>query len=274
MSLNTVVGQLLREGMSPASRTRLEHSTGPSGLGAVDTSGGLGSMLNNMLGGQAEGRSAGGEGGLLGGIGDALSRDSGIGGLSRGQVGGIGAAVGALLGGRSIKGAIGGGAMALLGTLAISALKNWQTAQAGGESAAATGSAPDTAPNLTEAEVNQMAAPETAELCLRGMIEAAKSDGEIAPEEIQRITGKLQEGGISAEEQRFVMEQMAKPADVQGLIAAIPNREVAAQVYAAALLAISADTDAERAFLAELARGTGLGPEPVQNLHRMVGAPA
>jgi uncharacterized membrane protein YebE (DUF533 family) len=274
MSLNAVVGQLLREGMSPASRTRLEHSTGPSGLGALDTSGGLGNMLNSMLGEQAAGRSPGEGGGILGGIGKVLSGSSGIGGLSRGEVGGIGAIAGALLGGRSIKGAIGGGAMALLGTLAISALKNWQTTQAArGGSTSAPDTAPAAAPNLTEAEVRQMTAPETAELCLRGMIEAAKSDGEITPEEIERITGKLQEGGISAEEQRFVMEQMAKPADVQGLIAAIPNREVAAQVYAAALMAISADTDAERAFLAEVARGTGLGAGPVQNLHRMVGAP-
>src|SRR3546814_9597213 len=79
-----------------------------------------------------------------------------------------------------------------------------------------------------------MTAPETAELCLRGMIEAVKSDGAIAPEEIERITGKLQEGGITTEEQRFVMEQMTKQADVEGLVAAIPSREAGAQVYAAA----------------------------------------
>src|SRR3546814_10517537 len=99
-----------------------------------------------------------------------------------------------------------------------------------------------------------MTAPETAELCLRGMIEAVKSDGAIAPEEIERITGQLQEGGITAAEQRFVMEQLAKPADVEGLIAAIPSREVAAQVYAAALMALPADTDAERAFLTRRAQ--------------------
>src|SRR3546814_9359302 len=133
-----------------------------------------------------------------------LSGSSGIGGLSRGEVGGIGAIAGALLGGRSVKGAIGGGAMALLGTLAISALKNWQP-QGGSE--------PATAPKLSEAAVEQMTAPETAELCLRGMIEAVKSDGAIAPEEIERITGQLQEGGITAEEQRFVMEQLAKPTE-------------------------------------------------------------
>src|SRR3546814_2794393 len=38
MSLNDVVGQLLRGGMSPASRTRLEHSTGPNGRSEEHTS--------------------------------------------------------------------------------------------------------------------------------------------------------------------------------------------------------------------------------------------
>lgn len=264
MSLNAVVGQLLREGMSPSSRSRLEHSTGPRGLGGLDASGGLAAMLNSMLGGSAAERTAGGGGDLLGGIGSILSADSGIGGMSRGEVGGLGAIAGALLGGRSVKGAIGGGAMALLGTLALSALKNWQSQSAG---------APADTPKLSPLEIQQMTAPETAELCLRGMIEAVKSDGAVAPEEIGRITGKLQEDGITAEEQRFVMAQLSKPADVEGLIAAIPNREIAAQVYAAALMAISVDTEAERAFLARLAQGTGLGAEPVRNLHTMVGAP-
>src|SRR3546814_21160395 len=73
MSLNDVVGQLLRGGMSPASRTRLEHSTGPNGLGGLDAQGGLGDVLSSFLGGDAAGRSSGGDGGLLGGIGRMLS---------------------------------------------------------------------------------------------------------------------------------------------------------------------------------------------------------
>src|SRR3546814_18394981 len=83
MSLNDVVGQLLRGGMSPASRTRLEHSTGPNGLGGLDAQGGLGDVLSSFLGGDAAGRSSGGDGGLLGGYGSMLSGSSGIGGLCR-----------------------------------------------------------------------------------------------------------------------------------------------------------------------------------------------
>ncbi len=269
MNLSSVVGQLLQQGMSPASRGRLEHSTGPQGLGGLDASGGLGDVLSSVLGGGTSG-GASESGGLLGGLGSILSANSGVGGLSRGQVGGIGAIAGALLGGGGpIKGAVGGGAMALLGTLAMSALKNWQ-AQSGAAPSAGQAAG---GPSLSEAEVQQMVAPETAELCLLAMIEAVKSDGEVSPEEIERITGKLQEGGITAEEQRFVMEHMSEPPNLQGLVAAIPSREVGAQVYAAALLAISVDTPAERAFLAELARGAGLDVGTQQNLHAMVGAP-
>lgn len=271
MNIGDVVGQLLQNGVSPATQERVQHALGQNGLGASEA-GGLGDILGSILGGTSgpgspAGTGGGGLGGILSGIGDALSADSGVGGLSRGQVGGIGAIAGALLGGGggSMKGAVGGSAMALLGTLALSALKNWQ-AQAGQNTAA-------TAPAVSAAEIRQMTAPETAELCLRGMIEAVKSDGKIAPEEVEVIVGKLEEGGISAEEKRFVTEQMKRPPDVHGLVAAIPNREVGAQVYAAALMAISVDTQAERAFLSELARGAGLDAGSLQQLHAMVGAP-
>jgi len=197
-----------------------------------------------------------------------LGGDSGVGGTSRGQLGGLGALVGAILGGggSSAKGAVGGSAMALLGTLALSALKNWQ--------AQAQNSQASQAVSLSEKEMRQIAAPETAELCLRGMIEAIKSDGEISSDEVQRLVGKLEEGGITTDEKQFVEQEMRKPQDLDGLVKAIPNQEVGIQVYAAALMAISVDTPAERSFLHGLANGVSLNREAVARLHEMVGAPA
>lgn len=278
MNIGDIVGQLMRDGLSPATQTRLKNAMGESGLGGLGNSssgGGLGDLLGSVLGGKASGGGTatgsdqGGLGGILGSLGSALSADSGIGGMNRGQVGGIGALAGALLGGggSSVKGALGGSAMALLGTLAMSALQNWQQQ-------ASSGSANALSQGLSETEIRQITAPETAELCLRGMIEAAKSDGNIEPEEAQRIVGKLEEGGITPEERQFVTEHMQRPSDARSLAAAIPNREVGAQVYAAALMAISVDTQAERAFLAELANGIGLDSDTVARLHGMVGAPA
>jgi uncharacterized membrane protein YebE (DUF533 family) len=261
MNLGDVVGQLMREGLSPQTRSRIEHAAG----GGADSSGGLGQIIGSMLGGQAGGQGSGGLGGLLGGLGSLLGGQS-TGGISRGQAGGIGDLVGSLLGGGGGKGAVGGSAMALLGTLALSVLKNWQ-AQAGSSQVGQ-------APPVSEEEMRQIAAPETAELCLRGMIEAVKADGEISQDEVQRIVGKLQEGGITAEEKQFVEQEMRKPHDLAGLVSAIPNQQVGVQVYAAALMAISVDTPAERNFLQRLASGVGLDREAVAQLHRMVGAPA
>lgn len=261
MNIGDIVGQMMRSGLSPSTQGRLDHAVGEQGLG------GLGDVLNNVLGGAGGTGSGGALGGLLGSLSGAMSADSGVGGLSRGQVGGIGALAGAILGGgsSSVKGAVGGGAMAILGTLAMSALQNWQQSQ---------GSPGASTPALSGTDVQRMTAPETAELCLRGMIEAIKSDGNIAPEEVQRIVGKIEEGGITSEEQQFVTRHLQGPPDVRGLLAAIPSREVGAQVYAAALMAISVDTPAERTFLANLAQGVGLDPHTVQRLHAMVGAPA
>jgi len=106
------------------------------------------------------------------------------------------------------------------------------------------------------------------------MIEAVKADGEISQDEVQRIVGKLQGGGITAEEKRFVEQEMRKPQDVAGLVSAFPNKQVGIQVYAAALMAISVDTPAERKFLQTLASSAGLDREAVTQLHQMVGAPA
>jgi uncharacterized membrane protein YebE (DUF533 family) len=248
---------------------------GQSG-GSAGQSGGLADVLGTVLGrGQASGgkatggQSSGGLGDILGNLGSMLGSPSGVGGMSKGELGGLGALAGAILGGggSSAKGAVGGSAMAILGTVALTALKNWQAqAASDGDSVNALG--------LTETEVKQISAPETAELCLRGMMEAIKSDGEISRDEIERLTGKLAEGGITDEEKQFVQAEMAKPQDLAGLVKAIPNAEVGIQVYAASLMAISVDTPAERAFLRGLADGTGIAPDAVTRLHRLVGAPS
>ncbi len=325
MNFGDVVGELIRQGVSPQTQQRVEHATGPSGLGSAGGSadlgailgsvlggassgsgtssggaagslgdvlggllggqsggadgqaggqaGGLGAILGSVLGGQSSGgqssggQSAGGVGDILGSLGSMLGSPSGVGGMNKGQLGGLGALAGALLGGGggATKGAIGGSAMAILGTLALSALKNWQ---------AQSGDAGDNALGLSETEVKQISAPETAELCLRGMIEAIKSDGQISQAEIERLTGKLSEGGITDEEKQFVQAAMSKPQDLAGLVKAIPNPEVGIQVYAASLMAISVDTLAEKAFLKGLADGTGIAPDAVARLHQLVGVPA
>ena len=68
---------------------------------------------------------------------------------------------------------------------------------------------------------------------------------------------------------------MAEPLDVAGLAAEARNPAQAAQVYAASILAIDADTDHEKNYLRELATGAQASIRAtVAQLHQMTGAPA
>ncbi len=110
-----------------------------------------------------------------------------------------------------------------------------------------------------------------ATLTIRAMINAAKSDGKIDQDEAQRLLGKMQEDGVTEEERQFVLAEMQKPMETDAIVRAVPNQQVAAQIYAASLLAIQVDTDAERAYLQELSTKLGLGQPAVAYLHKAVG---
>ncbi|NEX19082.1 tellurite resistance TerB family protein [Thiorhodococcus mannitoliphagus] len=224
--------------------------------------------LGQMLGGQ------GGAGGLLDGILGMAKGQLGNAAESPLQAGGLGAVLGSMLGGGgdSIKGAMTGGALAMLAGVAFKALTNAGQGQ-GGAGVQAPFSAgqlplglkpPETA---AEEEVVQ----DKARLILNGMINMAKADGEISVDEVQRIAGKAQSSGMGQQDQAWLMAQFREPLDLDAFVAEIPNQEVAAEVYAASLLAVEVDTDAERDYLRQFAQKTGLHPMVVQHIHASMG---
>ncbi|MFA7645150.1 MAG: tellurite resistance TerB family protein, partial [Thermovirgaceae bacterium] len=178
--------------------------------------------------------------------------------------GGLGAFAGALPGGgtRSMGGALGGGAMALIGAIAFKALQG-------------AGQKTDNVPlGLLQPrnQAEQQKLEQQTELVLKAMINAAKSDGRISEDEIQRIVGKLKEAGAQDDDMRYVMSEMQKPIDTYSLMAAAKGQpELAAELYAASLMAIEVDTTAEKAYLQELAGGMGLSPEVTRQIDQMVG---
>jgi uncharacterized membrane protein YebE (DUF533 family) len=192
-----------------------------------------------------------------------------VGGEQNLAVGGLGALAGALMGSRrglggAIRGGVGGGAVAMLGLMAYNALKSKGQQ---GQQAPQPYREPRTDGEREELE-------RQAELLLKAMVNAAKADGQIDPAEMSRMIGKIQEAGAESAELGFLQAEMARPMDTAGLVAAAQGRpEVAAQVYAASLLAIEVDTAAEKAYLATLASSLGLAPGVVQELHRSAGAP-
>ena len=105
------------------------------------------------------------------------------------------------------------------------------------------------------------------------MISAAKADGQIDDEEIQRIVGKIDDDGVSAEEKQFITDELRAPFNLQALVADVPDALVGTQVYAASLLAINLDTEAERNYLRTLAQMLQLDASAVERLHSLTGAP-
>lgn len=286
MSFGNLLGQILQQGMAQQGRQRLEHAAG---------AGGIGDLLGAVLGGQAGGRgaAAGGLadalGGLLGGAsraGGGAAATGGLGDLLGGMLGGDGRAggnpLGDLLGGALggvLSGALGGrggasasrgqgnAGMAILATIAMAALKNWTD----GKRAQAAFADKDS--GFSAQELAAVSAPETEQLILRAMVSAAKADGQVSEDEIQRIIGKIDDDGVSADEKRFLIEALRQPLDMAGLIADVPNPVVAAEVYAASLLAIELDTPAEAAYLRQLGNGLGLDAATISRLHQITGAP-
>lgn len=276
-----LLGTLLEHRSAPSAGNRLGNALGQGGLGGggggmlgqllsrvggggagpMAGSGGLGSLLGSLTGGAGGGRP--GAAGMLGGLADMARQAAAQPGQELGRnnpvaVGGLGALAGTLLGGG--RGAVGGGLLAVLGSLAYSAL---QANQGGGAAALPANAAPE-----TPEEVNHAAT-----LALRAMIQAAKADGKLDAREIERITGKLHEAGEDHAARDFVLREMSGPLDVEGLARQARNPKEAAEVYAASLMAIEVDTQEERDYLARLAGALGLSQPTVAYIHQSLGVP-
>jgi uncharacterized membrane protein YebE (DUF533 family) len=295
MNIGDLLGSVLQSGVSQSTTSRIESSLGGGGIlgqlggllggvtgGAAQGSGtggggildSLGGILGGATGGSAQGSNAGsgailGSGSIGGALGNLLNEAGKmVGGNQNLALGGLGALAGALLGGKkglggALRGGIGGGAMAMLGIMAYQALKKSGVLK---NLKVPLGlAAPKTAEEKAELERHE-------ELVLKAMINAAKADGRIEESEISRIVGKVQENGASGSDQAFLKAEMAKPMQTASLVAAARGKpELAAELYAASLLAIEVDTPSEKAYLEQLAGSLGLNPAVTQNLHQAVG---
>lgn len=247
MNIGNLLGVMLQSEMAPSSKKRLQNA--------------LDDNKDNL----SESLDRGGSGGLAGMLGNVLNQAGQATGSQKNlALGGLGVLAGALLGGgrRSAGGALGGGAMALLGAMAFKALQG---------SRQGTGKVPlGLMESETDDDRQQLELQE--ELVLRAMINAAKSDGQIDEKEIDRIVGKLGEIGADADDQRYVLKQMQMPVETDKLISEAEGQpELAAQIYAASLLAIEVDTQAEKNYLGELASALKLTPDVTQAIEQMVG---
>jgi uncharacterized membrane protein YebE (DUF533 family) len=169
-------------------------------------------------------------------------------------------------GGKLIEGAVKAGALAAVGGLAYKAWQNHQQNQSGQAAAPVREDAfIPSAPREQE---------ELGKTLVLAMISAAKADGRIDAEEKEAIFEKLKTMPLSPEEKAWVFDELSSPLDINAVVARSDSPEHAAEIYAASLVAISADTAAEQAYLEALAVKLKLDPALVTEIHRQAGEKA
>ena len=212
---------------------------------------GVGKMMGNN-----SGSSGGGLGGMLGGLASSAMRQGG---------GGLAGMLGKALSGGGAQGGAGGGLGGLLNSLGGS--QNTGQTGAGGlggllnQMMSGESAAEPTSEQNTEAEI-----------MLRAMINAAKSDGGVDEAEQRKILEHLGDD-VTQEEIDFVKSEMAQPLDLAGFVQSVP-KGLEQHVYVMSLLGIDLDSQAEAQYLDQLSNGLGISNELSNQIHEKVGVPA
>lgn len=202
-------------------------------------------LLDQLLGSQVPGTG----GTVGGGVGKVtqMAKDNPI---------AAGAIAAVLLGtgpGRSIAGsALKAGGLAAIAGLAYKAYQNYQTGNAPAQQAE-----PELLPPPSDTPFHPSQAPqgetEFALTLVRAMIAAARADGHIDDAERSRIGDKVRMSGLGAEAEAFLMDELARPVDVDALIASAQTDAQKVELYTASRLTIDPETRAERGYLDMLA---------------------
>ena len=278
-----ILGSLMQGGMRPTTG-RMQDMFGRQGPGGT---------FGGPPGGRPQpGRPGGGLFDMLGKIVGSMPSGSGGSGGSNMPVEilkQLGSAIFSGQGGPNVAGsgttAAGAGALSMFGALAAQALEVARQMMAGGPASGGTatgsGAGAFNMDDLTAViaglrkpanAAEEQTVADMASLTIRAMINAAKADGRIDPQEAQSLVSKMQEDGVTEEERLFVLTEMQKPMETDAIVRAVPNEQAGAQLYTASLMAIQVDTDAEQRYLQELSSKLGLNQHAVAYLHQAVGA--
>jgi hypothetical protein len=125
---------------------------------------------------------------------------------------------------------------------------------------------------LPEASSNDPARQDAeAQVLIRAMINAAKADGRLTPEEQNAILERL--GGASREAIAFLRRELDASLDVRDFAWSVPLG-MEYKVYAVSLAAIDLDTKSESTYLEQLAHGLRLPRDVRAHIHQRYGAAA
>lgn len=107
-------------------------------------------------------------------------------------------------------------------------------------------------------------------LLVQAMIAAAAADGLIDDQERATILGRAADAGLDSETTSFLSAELDDPKSLAAIVR-MTRPEIAPDVYAASCLAITLDTEAERAWLDTLATRLALEPTRREEIHRQLG---
>lgn len=178
--------------------------------------------------------------------------------------------------GRAITGtALKAGGLAAIAGLAYKAYQNYQSGQQ--PQVPQQGQAePVLLPPPTDTPFDPAQAPqgenEFALTLVRAMVSAARADGHIDDAERVRIGDRLSLTGIDSEAGAFLSAELARPVDLDALVAAAQTDAQKVELYTASRLAIEPETRAERGYLDMLAGRLKLPDALVDHVEATVSA--
>ncbi|MDX2204105.1 MAG: DUF533 domain-containing protein [Hyphomicrobiaceae bacterium] len=248
---------------------KMQKGGGLGGLGDI-----LGPVLGQVLGGGKPGaaRLTGGEAGgrapaagalgdlanaspqeILAAIQDFIARNQFAAGAA---AGGLGALILGTRTGRSIAASAAKlGGLAVIGGLAYRAYQNYQQ---GVPASATDGPQRLLAPPSGSGFEPETVSNGTAATMIRAMVAAAAADGRIDANEEGKLVASLGGTALPEAARAFLAKEIAAPAGVDEIAAAVGSEEEAVQVYTAARITVDPDRAEEHAFLAELADALGI----------------
>ncbi len=144
------------------------------------------------------------------------------------------------------------GGLAAIAGLAYKAYQNYQN---GGQPQAnySPQAEPELLPPPSDTPFHPSNAPqgeaEFALVIVRAMISAARADGHIDDAERSRIADRLRLAGIGTEAETFLLEELEKPVDIDGILSAAQTEAQKVELYTASRIAIDPNTRAERGYL-------------------------
>ncbi len=210
-------------------------------------------LLDELLGSKVPGTGST-AGGAVGKVGDFARQNP----LATGALAAIllGTGTGRKLGGSALK--LGG--MAAVAGLAYKAYQSYQQSQQTGATQVPA-PAPTQEPILLEPPrdtgFNPADAPQGesgfALAVVRAMVAAARADGHIDETERTRIGDRLKMAGLGSDAERFLMDELTRPVDMDAIVGAAQTEAQRVELYTASRIAIEPHTRAERGYLDMLA---------------------